>query len=265
MRPQFRCALNPAACPSSGSVVVVDADDQDEAPCMVCGSPLRIRPRLHRPSGRFLAKLPEHRAPDHAGERRTAAQLQRATKIAAVREYKARQAFKKRGRSARRALQLAIDAVTALPPSSTRDRRLTVLYKRAARIVSDEAPKPPRGAARQLAALEDASGLDVSSTHEVDPGWDRQAETGSWVEHLEKVLSKAALRRVRRTPPTRQIKAGLLELLRQLRATSWDDFGGRRFVGQESWLAFVREYPGLERLRLPDEAYAAAADELPPF
>lgn len=267
MRPQFRCALSPTACPSSGSVVVVDIDDAGEVPCMVCGRPLQVRGRLHRESGLYLAKLPEHRAPGQATARRAAAELHKATKLAAVREYRARQAMKRRSRGAQQALKLAIEAVTALPSSATRDRRLTVLYRRAAKVARQQAPRPPRGAARQLAALEDASRLDVSSAHEVDPGWDRQAETGAWVEHLEAVLSKAALRRLRRTPPTRQVKAGLLELLRQLRATSWDDFEGRTFAGQESWLTFVRQYPGLERLRLPDEAYAAAAavDDLPPF
>jgi hypothetical protein len=103
-----------------------------------------------------------------------------------------------------------------------------------------------------LRAIVDASSFDVFAV-----------EPNGWIEHLSAALPERTLAPIAKQPSTSWIRLGLVALLRRAAPRSWDDLERRPFAGQRSVMAFIREFPGLEQMRLPDRAYdSSAAAEL---
>lgn len=252
MRPQLRCSVDPAACIASRSVALVDGEGVTSEPCPVCGRQLRVRGRYDVRSGQIYVRLPNHRRADRPADRLTRKQTERLLVSAALKERKARAAIAKKARNARQLVDQAIAAVEQLPRTSTRDRRLVVLHKRAAKVAVWSAPKPPRGADKAVKELLEAGEVDPSF---IDPG-----ET-DWLEHIGTVLDARTVRRVGKVRPTRRIYAGLVELMKRARPRTWRELETGHFAGQLSFLAFVRSFRGLEGLRLPAAAVDAMSDQ----
>lgn len=251
MRPQFRCSPDPSACIASGSIAILETGEESEAPCPVCGRPLRVRGRFDVRSARTLARLPNHRRADSTAAGLTRRQAEKLLVAAAIAERKARAASARRSRQAGALVTRAIEAVGKLPRTASRDRRLQVLHKRAAKVARWSAPKPPRGAGKTAIELMHASGIDPSA---VEPG---EVE---WLEHIATVLDAPTVKRLRRVRPTKRVYAGIVEMLKRARPKTWADLEDRHFAGQLSFNAFLRAFPGLESVRLPPEAIDAQVD-----
>lgn len=267
MRPQFRCVLSPNACPAAGQVVLLDDDETTRnADCPVCGRPLTFQGvKQDGVTGRMLARTPNHRRLDAEFK---AQQQTRSTKIfalAAVQERAARQAAR---RSPRRALPLvrkAMATVGQLGDSGRTRARWQSLQRLAARLARlDPANRVKRSARWQVLQILNASDIDPSA---IDPGFDRARKDSRWTDHLGQVLRPGVVRKLLAVDPYKMIEAGLIALAKHLDAKAWSDFEAPRFLGSQSFLAFVQEFnqrdddPPFARLRLPDAYYAWRAEQ----
>ena len=249
MRTQFyRCTLDSDACPASGNVVVLDSPSESEVECPVCARPsVRLRTREDPDNYQTLGRFPKHKRWDRQQRRKL-------TKIEVKADVQRRAALKKlealkRGRgtatAAIGALKRAIDRYVALDLGAEgladRDAKLQTLYAALSEATREQAPKTP---GRQLREIEHASGLDLDAVEPQD-----------FVEHLSAALSARKLAEIKRKRPQNQVRAGVLATIAKARARIWSDLESKPIVGQQGALEFLREFPGLEDLRLPSEAY----------
>jgi hypothetical protein len=105
-------------------------------------------------------------------------------------------------------------------------------------------PKDPK---RILREIVDASAIDIGAV-----------EPDGWIDHISAILSPRTIIPIAREPSTSWIRLGLVALLRRAAPKTWDDLERRGFAGDRSVLAFIREFPGLELMRIPDHAYDAS-------
>lgn len=240
---------DPRTCPASGTVVHLSSP-RTSAQCRVCGRRLELR---LKPAGR-IARWPTH---DRLDGEIIATQSCRVEQAIAL----ARDAVRRNASSAPRAVARAIRLAERAPPSGARARRLSDLSTRVTRSKErarlDRAAAMPRDPARIVRALADASELDLGAI-----------EPDTWLEYLATYIPSASLEKLARERSTSWVRLGLEALVRRARPRSWDDLERRSFGGQESVLAVVRHFPGLESIRLPDRAYEAMAgraelDEVP--
>jgi hypothetical protein len=106
-------------------------------------------------------------------------------------------------------------------------------------------PKAPK---RIVSKILEASALDLGAV-----------EPDGWIEHLSAAVPQRVLVRIAKQPSTRWLRIGLPVLIRRASPKRWDDLEREPFAGQRSVMTFIREFPGLELLRLPDQAYEASA------
>jgi hypothetical protein len=249
MMPLMRCSHDPNACPASGSIVALFSE-AEKHPCIVCGRVLRIRGRITR-SGQRLGRVPSHRRADFEQRAEARARVDRlgcrfdqAEKTA--RESLSRRALARAANAAQRARAIA----ERLPNNQTIQRRLDRLNHRVlvARTKAEAArstmPKHPKSILREIV---NASAIDIGAV-----------EPDTWIDHLSAVLPKRTVIPIARELATRWIRLGLLALLRRAAPKTWDDLERRGFAGDRSVLAFIREFPGLELMRIPDHAYDAS-------
>jgi hypothetical protein len=241
--PLMRCSRDVNACPTSGSIVMVFPGVEAHT-CIVCGRTLRIRGQRDR-SGQLLGRIPSHRRADFEERDRARARTQRIRQRfdqaeKAAREALARGAWNRAGQAILRARAIGGE----LPGEPQIERRLHSLDNRllGAHANADRArsamPKNPR---RLLRAIVQASGVDLTAVK----------RTG-WVEHLSTVLPKQKIASLGDQLGASWVQQGIVELLREAAPRNWKDLERRRFAGHRSVMAFIRKYPGLEGLRLPE-------------
>jgi hypothetical protein len=247
MVPLLRCSIDAQSCPASGSIVAVYSSDERHA-CIVCGRFVRVRAKYYPRKGQHLGRIPTHRHAQEDAERkqrdkeaRLRCRLDRAESTA--RDALSRRALQKAAKASRRARSIA----ERLPTDRGIEQRLNrldarVLAKRAKAQLARSAM--PRDAKRILRSIVDASGFDVSAV-----------EPDGWIDHLSGVLPERMVVSIAKQPSTRWIGLGLAALLRRSKPKTWDDLERRGFAGDRSVMAFIREFPGLELLRIPDNAY----------
>lgn len=264
MRAQYRCALSPDACPASGFVVLLDdGEDERTATCSLCGRPLRFtKTRDDEVTGRPMARVPTHRRLDAQFKAQQADAATKAYALAAVHERLARSAARRTPRRALPLVRRAMASVSRLPNNASTTKRWKALARIAARLAALDPSIRVKSSTRwQLSRLEDASNLDTGA---IDSDYDPRTKSSSWADHLRAALPAAAVKAVLRQRPERQVTAGLLALLKRLKARTWADFEEPTFVGQQSFLDFVREW-GADQpfagLRLPDSFYAWKAQQ----
>jgi hypothetical protein len=106
----------------------------------------------------------------------------------------------------------------------------------------------PSDPGRVLTQILEASGIDIGAV-----------EPDTFFELLTTYLPRDQLEPIANLPPRRLVRAGIERLIRYARIKTWDDLERRPFAGKESLLWVLRQFPGLEGMRLPDRAYDASA------
>jgi hypothetical protein len=239
--------MDSESCPASGSIVAILSSDERHA-CIICGRTVRVRAKHYRNRGQYLGRIPTHRRADEETkkkarekETRLRCRLERAED--AARDALSRRAVVTAARATKRARAIA----ERLPNSERINERLNrldarVLARQAkAQLARFAMPKDPK---RILRELIDASGFDITAV-----------EPDGWIDHLASVLPERMIIPIAKQPSTRWIRAGLETLLRWAKPKSWDDLERRGFAGDQSLMGFIREFPGLFLLRIPDRAY----------
>lgn len=247
MVPLLRCVADSRSCPASGSIVAIYSNDERHE-CMVCGHSVRVRAKYYPGKGQYLGRIPTHRNAQEEADRkqrekeaRLRCRLERAESTA--REALSRRAIQK----AARASKLARSIAERLPAHRRVEQRLDRLEARVlARRAKAELAKNamPKDAKKILRAIVDASGFDVTAV-----------EPDGWIDHLLGVLPERMVVPIAKQPSTNWIKLGLEALIRRSKPKTWEDLERRGFAGDRSMMAFVREFPGLFLLRIPDRAY----------
>lgn len=247
MTPLLRCSIDANSCAASGSIVAIYSNDERHS-CIVCGRLVRVRAKYYPRKGQYLGRIPTHRNAQEEAERKASeknarlrCRLDRAEGTA--RDALSRRTLQKAATATKRARAIA----ERLPRDPRIEQRLNRLDARVlARRTKAQLARTemPRDAKRILGEIVDASGFDVSAV-----------EPDGWIEHITPVLPQRAVIAIAKQPSTRWIMLGLTALLRRSRPKSWDDLESRSFAGERSLMAFIREFPGLGLLRIPDRAY----------
>lgn len=250
MVPLLRCSVDPNACPASGSIVALFSEAEIDA-CIVCGRAIRIRGRASKNDQR-LGRVPSHRRADFEAREEGRTKTQRLRCKLDQAEKAAREALRRRApKRAAKSILRARAIAERLPQSEQLQQRLHRLDNRVfvAHAKKQQArasmPKDPK---RILHELVNASAIDVGAV-----------EPDGWIDHVGAALPECAVIPIAREPSTSWIRLGLVALIRRAAPKSWMDLERRGFAGDRSLLAFIREFPGLEQLRLPDHAYDADA------
>lgn len=261
-------APDPLACPAGGRVVRLDAERTRE-PCPVCGRLVQVHGRYDRRARAFLGVMPKHKRADIqaqvAGARKAGAELGRARCEAVHAARTAKQVAKRRACGAAPAFRRAEVAVQRLPPVE-RPRRIEQLTLQASRADRACVSKRHADAQRKLAEVPSdpralLNKIFAASGDTGGGGFDVGAvEPDTFFEYLTNYLPQERLERIANVPAQRMVRAGLEALIAFAKPKTWDDLERRPFGGQESLMAVVRVFPGLEGLRLPDAAYALSAD-----
>lgn len=247
MIPLMRCSVDAQACPAAGSIVAIFSSDERHD-CIVCGRSVRVRAKYYPGKGQYLGRVPTHRHAQEDAERgrrekeaRLRCRLERAESTA--RDALSRRAIQKATRSAQRARAIA----ERLPVQRSVQQRLDRLE---ARVLAGRAKAQlarnamPKDAKKILRAIIDASGFDVTAV-----------EPDGWIDHISSVLPERNVVPIAKQPSTNWIRLGLEALIRHSKPKTWDDLERRGFAGDRSLMGFVREFPGLFLLRIPDRAY----------
>jgi hypothetical protein len=249
MVPLMRCSHDPNACPASGSIVALFSDADVHA-CIVCGRALRIRGRLIK-NGQRLGRVPSHRRADFEQRAEARARVDRLTCRFDQAEKTARESLSRRALArAAKAAQRARAIAERLPNNQAIQRRLDRLNHRVlvaqtkAETARSTMPKDPK---RILREIVNASAIDIGAV-----------EPDGWIDHISAALPDRMIIPIAREPSTSWIRLGLVALLRRAAPKTWDDLERRGFAGDRSVLAFIREFPGLELMRIPDHAYNAS-------
>jgi hypothetical protein len=237
VRPTYRCAFDPRACPASGAIVVVDYADPTEARCPVCGRPLNMRPRWDKIGEHHLARFRTHRRLDEAIAKRETAKSQPVIRAA----RRALKAFKRGTRAAPLMVQTSFERVRALPPEVRGRERLLGELRGAYPPAGGRIPRSSKIATKEI---EEASNIDFGAV-----------EPDGWEEFLSAGLPDKEIRKVMRTREGLRIRDGIAATVRAAKGKHWVDLRTRPFVGSQSSAAWLSEFPGLEGLRLPDAAY----------
>lgn len=256
--PMLRCSRDPRACPISASIVAVRSE-YTESNCVVCGRPLRLRGKPDPQSGQMLARVPSHHRADNAEEPKT----ERLRAAFSQHEKAARAALARRSaKRASQALRRAWSVAERLPGGPENfaiggeivSRRLTRLDQKLREVKTALASAMPRNPRRLFNALVTASGFDVTAV-----------EPDTFIEHLAGVLPQSAVARIAKQSSRKWIRLGIEAVLRWARPRKWDDLERPGFAGDRSVMSFLREFPGLEYLRIPDQAYETTMYPEVPF